>query len=134
MINFSVEVHSDEPFEKALRRFSVKTKKTGIMRDLKRKRFYTKPSVQKKIDRQKSIRRQKKNERLAELAAAGIVEKKGKDAKGRGKGGKGGRDSGGGFGGSGSGGGFGGSGSGGGFGGSGSGGGFSTGGGGFGRR
>ena len=113
MINFSVEVHSDEPFEKALRRFSVKTKKTGIMRDLKRKRFYTKPSVQKKIDRQKSIRRQKKNERLAELAAAGIVEKKGKDAKGRGKGGRdtGGRPSGG-FG---------------------SGGGFSTGGGGFGR-
>ncbi len=124
MINFSVEVHSDEPFEKALRRFSVKTKKTGIMRDLKRKRFYTKPSVQKKIDRQKSIRRQKKNERIAELAAAGIVEKRGKDAKGRG--GKGGRDSGGrpsgGFG------------SGGGFGSSGSGGNFSTGGGGFGRR
>ncbi|MEC7842255.1 MAG: 30S ribosomal protein S21, partial [Candidatus Latescibacterota bacterium] len=106
------------------RRFSVKTKKTGIMRDLKRKRFYTKPSVQKKIDRQKSIRRQKKNERIAELAAAGIVEKRGKDAKGRG--GKGGRDSGGrpsgGFG------------SGGGFGSSGSGGNFSTGGGGFGRR
>ena len=123
MINFSVEVHSDEPFEKALRRFSVKTKKTGIMRDLKRKRFYTKPSVQKKIDRQKSIRRQKKNERLAELAAAGIVEKKGKDAKGRGKGGRdtGGRPSGG-FG------------SGGGFGSSGGGGNFSTGGGGFGRR
>lgn len=89
MVNFSVEVHSDEPFEKALRRFSVKTKKTGIMRDLKRKRFYTKPSVQKKIDRQKSIRRQKKNERIAELAAAGIVEKRGKDAKGKGKGGRG---------------------------------------------
>ena len=123
MINFSVEVHSDEPFEKALRRFSVKTKKTGIMRDLKRKRFYTKPSVQKKIDRQKSIRRQKKNERLAELAAAGIVEKKSKAAKGRGKGGRdtGGRPSGG-FG------------SGGGCGGSGGGGGFSTGGAGFGSR
>lgn len=109
MVNFSVEVHSDEPFEKALRRFSVKTKKTGIMRDLKRKRFYTKPSVQKKIDRQKSIRRQKKNERLAELAAAGIVEKRGsKDAKGKGKGGRGtggGFGSGGGFSGS-SGGGF----------------------------
>jgi small subunit ribosomal protein S21 len=90
MVNFSVEVHSDEPFEKALRRFSVKTKKTGIMRDLKRKRFYTKPSVQKKIDRQKSIRRQKKNERIAELAAAGIVEKRGsKDAKGKGKDGRG---------------------------------------------
>ena len=93
MANFSVEVHSDEPFEKALRRFSVKTKKTGIMRDLKRKRFYTKPSVQKKIDRQKSIRRQKKAERLAELAASGLSDRRGgKDArgKGRGRGGRGG--------------------------------------------
>ena len=71
MVNFSVEVYDDEHFERALRRFSVKTKKTGLMRDLKRKRFYTKPSVQKKIDRQKSIRRQKKAERLAELAAGG---------------------------------------------------------------
>ena len=88
MVNFSVEVYGDEPFEKALRRFSVKTKKTGLMRDLKRKRFYTKPSVQKKIDRQKSIRRQKKAERLAELAASGIKEEKGKGrgAKGRGRG------------------------------------------------
>ncbi len=99
MANFSVEVHSDEPFEKALRRFSVKTKKTGIMRDLKRKRFYTKPSVQKKIDRPKSIRRQKKNERLAELAAAGLDKRKDKKDKGKGRGGRGGgRPSGGGFG------------------------------------
>ena len=81
MVNFSVEVYDDEHFERALRRFSVKTKKTGLMRDLKRKRFYTKPSVQKKIDRQKSIRRQKKAERMAELAAGG------KDLRrGRGKG------------------------------------------------
>ena len=97
MVNFSVEVHSDEPFEKALRRFSVKTKKTGIMRDLKRKRFYAKPSVQKKIDRQKSIRRQKKNERLAELAASGM-DKKDKKDKGKGRG-RGGARPGGGFGG-----------------------------------
>ena len=95
MANFSVEVHSDEPFEKALRRFSVKTKKTGIMRDLKRKRFYTKPSVQKKIDRQKSIRRQKKAERLAELAASGLNDRRGgrgaaARGRGRGRGGRGG--------------------------------------------
>ncbi|MSR84173.1 MAG: 30S ribosomal protein S21 [Candidatus Latescibacteria bacterium] len=70
MINFSVEVYADEPFEKALRRFSVKTKKTGLLRDLKKKRFYTKPSVQKKIDKQKSIRRLKKALRLAEFPLA----------------------------------------------------------------
>ena len=110
MANFSVEVHSDEPFEKALRRFSVKTKKTGIMRDLKRKRFYTKPSVQKKIDRQKSIRRQKKAERLAELAASGLSDRKGKNDRGKGRGrggaggGRGGGGGGGGFGGGGGGG------------------------------
>ena len=77
MANFSIMVSDEEPFEKALRRFSVKTKKSGLMRDLKRKRFYTKPSVQKKIDHQKSIRRQKKAERLAALSAAGL-DRKGK--------------------------------------------------------
>ena len=46
-VNFSVELSDDEPFERALRRFSSKTKRTGLMRDIKRKRFYTKPSVQK---------------------------------------------------------------------------------------
>ena len=93
MPNFSVEIQDDEHFEKALRRFTVKTKKCGLMRDLKRKRYYTKPSVQKKIDRQKSIRRQKKAERLAELAAAGIDRRSmrgGRGGRGRGRGGFGG--------------------------------------------
>lgn len=66
MSNFSVEVRSGEPFEKALRRFSSKMRKNGILQDLKRRRFYTKPSVQKKIDRQKSIRRQQKANRMAQ--------------------------------------------------------------------
>jgi ribosomal protein S21 len=35
MGNFSVEVRSGEPFEKALRRFTSKTRKTGLLRDLK---------------------------------------------------------------------------------------------------
>jgi len=63
--NFSVEVRGGEPFEKALRRFSNKLRKNGVLQDIKRRRFYTKPSVQKKIDRQKSIRRQQKAGRLA---------------------------------------------------------------------
>ena len=68
--NFSIEVRANEPFEKSLRRFSVQTKKSGILRDLKRKRFYTKPSAQKKIDLQRSIRRQKKAELLASMTHA----------------------------------------------------------------
>ena len=72
MVNFSVELSDDEPFERALRRFTSKTKRTGLMRDLKRKRFFTKPSVQKKLDLQKSIRRRKKAERIARLAEMGL--------------------------------------------------------------
>ena len=67
MTNFSIEIHDQEPFERALRRFSIKTKKSGILRDVKKKRFYTKPSVQKKLDRMRSVRRQKKEERLAQI-------------------------------------------------------------------
>ena len=42
----------------------------GVLRDLKKKRFYVKPSVQKKMDLQKSIRRQKKAARLAAMTPA----------------------------------------------------------------
>ena len=72
MVNFSVVLSEDEPFERALRRFSSKTKRTGLMRVIKRKRFYTKPSVQKKLDMQKSVRRRKKAERIARLAEMGL--------------------------------------------------------------
>ena len=64
MSNFSVEVRTDEPFEKALRRFTSKTRRAWLLRDLKKRRFYTKPSVQKKIDKQKSVRRQQKALRM----------------------------------------------------------------------
>jgi small subunit ribosomal protein S21 len=70
MPNFTIQVNDYEPFEKALRRFSVKTRKSGILRELKKKRFYTKPSVQRKMDIQKSIRRQKKAARLAAMSYA----------------------------------------------------------------
>ena len=74
-VNFSVELSADEPFERALRRFSSKAKRTGLIRDIKRKRFYTKPSVQKKLDLQKSIRRRKKQERIAHYAEQGLDSK-----------------------------------------------------------
>ena len=91
MGNFSVEVRSDEPFEKALRRFTSKTRKAGLLRDLKKRRFYTKPSVQKKINRQKSIRRQQKAARMLETGFVKSGGRGGPDAGGPGAGGPGGR-------------------------------------------
>jgi len=89
MGNFSVEVRSDEPFEKALRRFTSKTRKAGLLRDLKKRRFYTKPSVQKKINRQKSIRRQQKAARMLETGFVKSGGRGGSDAGGPGAGGPG---------------------------------------------
>ncbi len=70
MANFTVSVRNHEPFEKALRRFSTKTRKSGVLRMIKKKRFYVKPSVKKKLDIQRGIRRQKKAERLAAMTPA----------------------------------------------------------------
>lgn len=95
--NFSVELGTGEPFERALRRFTSKMRKTGLKQNLKKRRFYTKPSVQKKIDKQKSIRRHQKAIRMAET---GGRPPKGKDDKSKGAGGRG---RGGGFGGGGAG-------------------------------
>lgn len=89
MSNFSVEVRSDEPFEKALRRFTSKTRKAGLLRDLKKRRFYTKPSVQKKINRQKSIRRQQKAIRMAEVGFVRGARGAGTGTGARGAGGRG---------------------------------------------
>ena len=70
MANFTVSVRNHEPFEKVLRRFSTKTRKSGVLRMIKKKRFYVKPSVKKKLDIQRGIRRQKKAERLAAMTPA----------------------------------------------------------------
>ena len=70
MANFSVEVYDQSSFERSLRKFGQKTKKSGILREIKNKRFYTKPSVQKKLDLARSIRRQKKADRLAQMSTA----------------------------------------------------------------
>ena len=101
--NFSVELGTGEPFERALRRFTSKMRKTGLKQNLKKRRFYTKPSVQKKIDKQKSIRRHQKAIRMAETGGRpprGKEDAKGRGAAGRGNdGGRGNGGGGGGFGG-----------------------------------
>ena len=49
----SVKVGQDEPFERALRRFKKKWEKAGILRDIRSRTYYLKPSEQKKLAKQK---------------------------------------------------------------------------------
>ena len=48
-----VTVKNDEPFERALRRFKKKWEKAGVLREVRARSFYLKPSEQKKIARSK---------------------------------------------------------------------------------
>jgi small subunit ribosomal protein S21 len=45
----SINVREDEPFEKALRRFKKKWEKAGILRDVRARAYYIKPSEARKI-------------------------------------------------------------------------------------
>lgn len=55
-----IKVKQGEMFEKALRRFKRAVENEGIMRTLKRKRYYLKPSARKKEKRKLAAKRRKK--------------------------------------------------------------------------
>ncbi len=44
-----VKVRGNEPFESALRRFKKQCEKTGILRELKERAHYDKPSIKRKL-------------------------------------------------------------------------------------
>tara|TARA_B100000424_G_scaffold242179_1_gene210835 strand:- start:297 stop:497 length:201 start_codon:yes stop_codon:yes gene_type:complete len=53
---------NDNP-EKALRKFKRKVEREGIMRDIKKKRYYRKPSVRKKEKSKAAAKRRRKLEK-----------------------------------------------------------------------
>ena len=61
-----VTVREGEPLEKALRRFKKKWERDGILRDVKKKSFYEKPSDSKRIARKKAVRRMARLRRIAQ--------------------------------------------------------------------
>jgi small subunit ribosomal protein S21 len=52
-----VNVRDNESLEKALRRFKKKWERSGVLKDVKRKAFYEKPSVTKRIAKKQTLRR-----------------------------------------------------------------------------
>ena len=55
----SVKVKQDEPFERALRRFKKKWEKAGVLREIRSRSYYLKPSEKKKIEFSKRFKRAK---------------------------------------------------------------------------
>ena len=52
-----VTVKDGEQIEHALRRFKKKWERAGVLRELRRKAFYIKPSIVKRVEREKTMRR-----------------------------------------------------------------------------
>ncbi|MFQ6614783.1 MAG: 30S ribosomal protein S21 [Fidelibacterota bacterium] len=52
-----VTVRDNENLERALRRFKKKWERAGVLREVKRKSFFIKPSDEKRAARKKTIRR-----------------------------------------------------------------------------
>jgi len=63
-----VRVKSDEPFEKALRRFKKKVQEAGILSEIKRTSFYEKPSEKRRQKIREQELARKREERLARKA------------------------------------------------------------------
>ena len=58
----SVRVKKDEDINRAIKRFKRKVEKEGIMKELKRRRYYLKPSERKKEKRIAAAKRRRKVE------------------------------------------------------------------------
>jgi len=58
-----VTVREGEPLERALRRFKKKWERAGILRDVRQKSYYVKPSERKRAERKKAARRMAKMSR-----------------------------------------------------------------------
>jgi small subunit ribosomal protein S21 len=54
-------VREGEPVEKALRRFKKKVEAAGILKDVRRREFYLKPSIRKKEKQRSAEKRRRRS-------------------------------------------------------------------------
>jgi small subunit ribosomal protein S21 len=55
-----VIIQEGESIDKALKRFKKKYEKSGLLKEFRRRMFYTKPSVEKKMMKDRAIRKNKR--------------------------------------------------------------------------
>ena len=62
-----VVIHDDESFDRALKRFTKKCEKAGILSDLRKHRHYEKPSERRKRKVNATARKSRRTQRYARL-------------------------------------------------------------------
>ena len=61
-----VELRPDESPESLIRRFRKKVSESGILKDVRRKRWYMSPSEVRRLEKKKAIRRARRRQRQQE--------------------------------------------------------------------
>ncbi|MGA9115600.1 MAG: 30S ribosomal protein S21 [Bacteroidota bacterium] len=52
-----IVVAENEPIDRAIKRFKKKYERSGVLKEFKRRAYFTKPSVKKRMKRVKAVRR-----------------------------------------------------------------------------
>jgi len=55
-----VVAQDNESIDKALKRFKKKYEKAGVLKEFRRRQFFVKPSVDKKMNKERAIRKSKR--------------------------------------------------------------------------
>lgn len=63
LIVLEVVVQDNESLDRALRRFKRKVQRSGLYSELRKRRYYEKPSAQRKRKREAAIRRERRRQR-----------------------------------------------------------------------
>ena len=56
-----IVVSENEPIDRALKRFKKKYERSGVLKEYKKRAYFTKPSVKKRMKRVKAVRRALRN-------------------------------------------------------------------------
>lgn len=52
-----IQIGENESIDKALRRFKKKYERSGVLKEFKKRTFFVKPSIKKRMEKLKAIRR-----------------------------------------------------------------------------
>ena len=56
----SVKIRASEPFERAMKRFSKACEKSGLMAELRKNKYYEKPSEERKRLKKEALKKKKR--------------------------------------------------------------------------
>lgn len=55
-----IMIAENEPIDRAIKRFKKKYERSGVLKEFKKRAYFTKPSVKKRMKKLKAVRRQQR--------------------------------------------------------------------------